>query len=86
MNNVLAKLGNIPVTSSIIESLYPQIKGGNQKIRQREKSGDIIRLKRGGGERAAPARECRPEGEPGGDDPEAVVPDERGRAVKKSNK
>lgn len=47
MNNVLAKLGNIPVTSSIIESLYPQLKGGSQKIRQLEKSGDIIRLKRG---------------------------------------
>lgn len=31
MNNVLAKLGNIPVTSSIIESLYPQLKGGSQK-------------------------------------------------------
>lgn len=47
MNNVLARLGNIPVTSSTLESLYPHLIGGNQKIRLLERDGEIIRLKRG---------------------------------------
>lgn len=47
MNHPLSKLGNIPVTVSALESLYPHIKGGNQKIRLLERSGQIIRLKRG---------------------------------------
>jgi len=47
MNNPLLQLGNIPVTASTLESLFPQIKGGNQKIRLLEKDKRIIRLKRG---------------------------------------
>lgn len=47
INNPLSKLGNIPVTAAILESLFPHIKGGSQKIRQLERDGQIIRLKRG---------------------------------------
>lgn len=47
MNNVLSRLGNIPVTTSILESLFPHLKGGNQKVRFLERNGEIIRLKRG---------------------------------------
>ena len=47
MNNPLSKLGNIPVTTAILESLFPHIKGGSQKIMQLERDGQIIRLKRG---------------------------------------
>lgn len=47
MNNPLSNLGNIPITVSALESLFPHIKGGNQKIRQLERDGQIIRLKRG---------------------------------------
>lgn len=47
MNNPLVQLGNIPVTASALESLFPHIKGGNQKIRLLERDKQIIRLKRG---------------------------------------
>lgn len=47
MKNPLEQLGNIPVTASILESLFPHIKGGNQKIRLLERDKQIIRLKRG---------------------------------------
>ncbi len=47
MKSPLEKLGNIPVTTSALESLYPHIKGGNQKIRLLEREKQIIRLKRG---------------------------------------
>lgn len=47
MKNPLEQLGNIPVSASALESLFPHIKGGNQKIRLLERSGQIIRLKRG---------------------------------------
>ena len=47
MNNPLSNLGNIPITVSVLESLFPHIKGGNQKIRQLERDGQIIRLNRG---------------------------------------
>lgn len=47
MNNVLSRLGNIPVTTSMLESLFPLLKGGNQKVRLLERNGEIIRLKRG---------------------------------------
>ena len=47
MNSPLLSLGNIPVSTSVLTSLYPHIKGGNQKIRQLEQDGQIIRLKRG---------------------------------------
>jgi|WetSurMetagenome_2_1015567.scaffolds.fasta_scaffold06464_4 hypothetical protein len=45
--DILSNLGNIPVNSSTIASLYPEIKGKNQKISKLEKSNEIIRLKRG---------------------------------------
>ncbi len=47
MNDPLKKIGNIPVTVSALESLFPHIKGGNQKIRSLERDKQIIRLKRG---------------------------------------
>lgn len=47
MNNVLSEIGNIPVTASTLESFFPHIKGGNQKIRSLERNGEIIRVKRG---------------------------------------
>ena len=46
MKNVLTTLENIPVTSSVIASLYPNIKAKNSKIAQLEKAGEIIRLRR----------------------------------------
>lgn len=47
MNSPLKQLGNIPVTSVTLESLFPTIKGGNQKIRLLERDRQVIRLKRG---------------------------------------
>lgn len=47
MNHELEILGNVPVGNSVIATLYPNIKGENNKICQLEKSGDIVRLKRG---------------------------------------
>lgn len=46
MRNILTILGNIPVTSSIIASLYPEVKTKSAKIAQLEKAGEIIRLRR----------------------------------------
>ncbi len=46
MRNVLAEIGNIPVSSSVISSFFPNIKTKRAKIAQLEKSGEIIRLKR----------------------------------------
>ena len=46
MGNVLAQLGNIPVTSSVIASFFPEIKAKAAKISSLEKSGEIIRLRR----------------------------------------
>lgn len=46
MRNILNILGNIPVTSSIIASLYPEVKTKSAKIAQLEKAGEIIRLRR----------------------------------------
>lgn len=43
----LQQLGNVPVTAAALESLFPQIKRGNQKIRSLERDKQIIRLKRG---------------------------------------
>lgn len=43
----LEQLGNIPVTAATLESLFPDIKGGNQKIRLLERDKQVIRLKRG---------------------------------------
>lgn len=47
MNSPLFALGNVPVPTSVLTSLYPHIKGGSQKIRQLEREGQILRLKRG---------------------------------------
>lgn len=47
MKSPLEQLGNIPVTAATLESLFPNIKGGNQKIRLLERDKQIIRLKRG---------------------------------------
>lgn len=47
MNNPLQQLGNIPVTASALESIFPHIKRGNQKVRLLERDKQIIRLKRG---------------------------------------
>lgn len=47
MKNVLNILGNTPVSSSAIASLYPKISGCNQKVSALEDDGEIIRLKRG---------------------------------------
>jgi predicted transcriptional regulator of viral defense system len=46
MRNVLANLGNIPVTSSVIASFFPEIKAKAAKISSLEKSGEIMRLRR----------------------------------------
>lgn len=46
MRNVLSALGNIPVTSSVILSMYNGISSKSSKISQLEKAGEIIRLKR----------------------------------------
>jgi hypothetical protein len=50
----LLALGNIPVKSSVIASLYPDIRMKNKKIASLESSGEIIRLKKGC--RAVPRR------------------------------
>lgn len=47
INNVLAELGNIPVSMKTVASLYPHISAGQKKVQELEKAGDIIRLKRG---------------------------------------
>ena len=47
MNNPLRQLGNIPVTASVLESLFPHIRGGSQKLRLLERDKQIIRLKKG---------------------------------------
>ena len=47
MNRQLIEIGTIPVTTSIIESLYPDLKSANKKVIWLEKQGIIIRLKRG---------------------------------------
>lgn len=47
MNNVLSRLDNIPITISALKSLFPHLKGGNQKVRLLERNGEIIRLKKG---------------------------------------
>ena len=47
MDRKLTEIGTIPVTTSIIESLYPELKSANKKVTWLEKQGVIIRLKRG---------------------------------------
>ena len=43
----LENIGNIPVSTSVISSLFLEIKAGNQKVRNLELSGKVIRLKKG---------------------------------------
>lgn len=47
MNNPLKPFGNVPMTAATLESLFPHLKRGNQKIRLLERDKQIIRLKRG---------------------------------------
>ena len=47
MNRELKEIGVIPVTTSIIESFYPDLKSAEKKVVWLEKNGYIIRLKRG---------------------------------------
>jgi predicted transcriptional regulator of viral defense system len=47
MNRQLSEIGTIPVTTSIIESLYPELQSADKKVIWLEKQGVIIRLKRG---------------------------------------
>src|SRR5574344_2616600 len=43
----IEQIGNIPVSTSVIASFFPEMKAGNQKVRHLELSGKIIRLKKG---------------------------------------
>lgn len=47
MNEPLLEIGAIPITTSVIESLYPELKSASKKVAWLEKNGYIIRLKRG---------------------------------------
>ena len=47
MKSPLEQIRNIPVTAAALESLFPHIKGGNQKIRLLERDKQVIRLKKG---------------------------------------
>ncbi len=47
MNRELSEIGVVPVTTSIIESLYPELKSTDKKVIWLEKKGYLIRLKRG---------------------------------------
>jgi predicted transcriptional regulator of viral defense system len=47
MNEPLLEIGVIPITTSVIESLYPELKSASKKVAWLEKNGYIIRLKRG---------------------------------------
>lgn len=47
MDRKLSEIGIIPVTTSIIESLYPELKSANKKVTWLERQRIIIRLKRG---------------------------------------
>jgi len=47
MINGLEHIGNIPISTSALSSLYPGMKAGNQKVRNLELAGKLIRLKKG---------------------------------------
>lgn len=47
MNRQLSEIGMVPITTSIIESMYPELKSANKKVIWLEKNGYLIRLKRG---------------------------------------
>lgn len=46
MRSILSDIRNIPVSSTTIASLYPEVKTKWKKIEQLERKGEIIRLKR----------------------------------------
>lgn len=43
----LEHIGNIPVSTATVASLFPEMSAGNQKVLQLETAGKVIRLKRG---------------------------------------
>ena len=47
MNRQLSEIGNVPVMTSVIKSLYPELKSPDKKVVWLEKNGYIIRLKIG---------------------------------------
>ena len=47
MNDPLKNIASVPVRSSVISSLYPEIKVKNMKISALEQKGELIRLKKG---------------------------------------
>ena len=47
MINGLEHIDNIPISMSALSSLYPEMKAGNQKMRNLELAGKLIRLKKG---------------------------------------
>lgn len=47
MNRLLNNIGNVPITTSIIESFYPELKSAEKKVMWLEKQGYILRIKRG---------------------------------------
>lgn len=47
MNNALATLSNIPVSMATLASLFPNIKAGGHKVRTLERSGQLLRIKKG---------------------------------------
>lgn len=47
MKSILAKYGNLPVTSATLALEFPDIRKPDQKLGLLERDGDIIRLKRG---------------------------------------
>ncbi len=47
MDNELATLSNIPVSMATLASLFPDIKAGGHKVRCLERSGKLLRIKKG---------------------------------------
>ena len=47
MDRKLTEIGTIPVTTSIIESLYPELKSADKKKTRLEKQGIIIKMNQG---------------------------------------
>ncbi len=47
MNNPLKNIASVPIRSSVVSSLYPEIKVKNMKISALEQKGELIRLKKG---------------------------------------
>lgn len=47
MNHALTSIANIPVTTSVIKSCYQELSHPDKKVISLEKSGEIIRVKRG---------------------------------------